>query len=811
MTGSAIQTCRSLLRTYWYSLTVIALVALCAGLAGTVFAVVDGVLFRPLPYPHANRLYRVLPGFTGISPESPHAVGFGHIADWNAADSNIQLTGFRTQPSQGYGSGVNDDAAGVALVQANFFEVIGVRPMIGGFSADDFIPEQPIQPVVIQYEVWQGRFLGDRGIIGRVIEIDPVRHTGFRIVGIMPQGFTFPSARTDVRYIAPFIPARDQADPYLRQLSDVIARIPESMTVKELEARVAAGIQASATQTPPQGAKPSGWSDRGWRMQGPFDRADVLMLRAALEQQSGGLFRGVFAAAVLLFAIGALNVSALMAARWLDRNRELGVRRALGATATSICGLVVAETLTLVCIGAAMGLGLASAFLRLTLSLLPEDMVLLKPAEIDWRVIGFLAMGSLVVACSTSIWPIWRALRVGGWIVSDAGRATSLRSLAHRMVVMSQVAGAFVLTILGALVVSSLLMVYANDRPIRTHGVLAIGTRLMGQGGNTMARLDPIIERLRRVSGVRAVAATSAQLLAGSTGSSLFTPPKGAAADRRLDVYFQGVTEDYFQVLEPQLITGRTPTPAELRANEPLIVVSERLARSYWPSAAAVGEIIGRSRDMRRYTVVGVVRDVPWSSWDTEVAAIYAPYDLVSRFSYATFLVRTDGQTGRVMADALDAVRDADPFAQSSSAATLDALFRDSVRTRRFRSWVFGSFSAAALAVVGVGILGLMAMSTARRTKEIGIRCALGSTRQGVIRLIIMEQSAAVAAGLVVGGVVSAWAVTLVKSYLYGVTSSAPGVWVLAGGLIIAATVLGAIVPAWRASRTDPVQALRVD
>jgi len=375
---------------------------------------------------------------------------------------------------------------------------------------------------------------------------------------------------------------------------------------------------------------------------------------------------------------------------------------------------------------------------------------------------------------------------------------------------MSQVAGVFVLTVVGALLVSSLLSVYANERPIRTEGVVAIVAHMMGEGGSSSARLDPILDRLRSVSGVTAVAATDAQLLVGGSWPPWFTPPQGAA-DKGLNVDVQGVTPEYYHVLEPQLVTGRTHTPAELRANDPLIVVSERLARAYWPSTPAVGQVIGRYRDKRLYTVIGVVRDVRWFSWDTEVASIYAPYELVSRYSHATILLRTDGRGSRVTLDALAAIRQADPFAQISRAATLDTLFTDSVRTRRFKSWLFGSFAAAGLAVVGVGILGLIAMSTARRTKEIGIRCVLGSTRRGVIRLIMREQLIAVVAGLVAGGLVSAWVATLVKSYLYGVTMSDPRVWTFATALIVMTAAIGALVPAWRASRTDPAQALRVE
>jgi predicted permease len=812
-----IGTLRALRRAPWYSATIVGVVALGMALATTVFAVVDGVLFRPLPYPDADRLYTVLPGFTGITPglilgrfDNINSVGTGDVADWSAAAPEVMFTGFSAQRWGGFGTGVNDDTSGVARVQPNFFDVVGVRPLVGGFAPEDFQQESPVRPVIILHDIWQRRFQGEHGIIGRTVEIDPLRHGGYRVVGVMPAGFTFPSAFSEVRFIAPYLPsARDRANPYNRSIFEVIARLPPSMSTAQFKALVETGVRMAAANAPPQGPKPAGWSDRGWRMQGPYDRADVMPLSAAIGRRMRPLFSGVFLAAILLVALAALNVSALMAARTLDRGRELGLRRALGASARTIAGLMFTETVVLIAIGALAGLALVPPLLRLALALLPEETVLLKTPGIDWRVAMFLLVGVIALAIPTSFWPIRRALRAGVSAGADAGRVTSRRSIGRYLVVASQVAGAFVLIVIGGLLVSSLLTVYANERPIRTDGVVVIAGNLLGPGGDTTARLDPILNRLKRIPGVTGTAATDAQLLVGGNWPPWFTPPPSAR--RVLEVNVQGVTADYFQMLELQLVSGRLPAPAELAANTPIIVVSEALARAYWPDAPAVGQVIGRYRDTRLYTVVGVVRDVRWFAWDLDIPSIYAPYELVARYSFPTLLIRTDGRTGQVIAEALKAVREVDPLMQIRTAMTLDDLFVDSVRTRRFKSWLFGSFAVAGLVVVGVGILGLIAMSTARRTKEIGIRYVLGSTRRAVIALILREQLAAVVTGLVAGGLVSAWAVTFVTSYLYGVTASDPRVWTAAAVLMVTTAAMGALVPAIRASRTDPVGALRAE
>jgi hypothetical protein len=212
------------------------------------------------------------------------------------------------------------------------------------------------------------------------------------------------------------------------------------------------------------------------------------------------------------------------------------------------------------------------------------------------------------------------------------------------------------------------------------------------------------------------------------------------------------------------------------------------------------------------YTVVGVVPEVRWFAWDTDSPMIYGPYGPLSRSSLLTFFVRTDPDTAAPpIRDTLRAVADADPLVRPSRAAALEELFRDSVLLRRFQSWLFGGFAAAALGVLGVGILGLLAMSTARRTKEVGIRSALGATRFGILRLLVLEQAWPVAAGLIVGVAVSAWAVGFVRAYVYQLSTTDPRVWSIAILLILAMAVGGALWPAYRASRTDPIRALRTE
>jgi hypothetical protein len=265
--------------------------------------------------------------------------------------------------------------------------------------------------------------------------------------------------------------------------------------------------------------------------------------------------------------------------------------------------------------------------------------------------------------------------------------------------------------------------------------------------------------------------------------------------------------------LEPQLLIGRFPTDTEMEDGARVIVVSESVARTYWPNASPLGQSLTyqSQNQSEPFAVVGVVKDVRWNYWDTAVASVYGPYARVSRSANVTVFIRTRKSTDQITAQAINAITAFDPLIRTTRSGTLDEWFADTVRPRRFKAWLFGSFAVAALVIVGAGILGLIAMSTARRTREMGIRLALGSTREALVRLLLREQLIHVAAGIVAGSLISAWAVRFLKSYLYEITPYDPRVWVFAIMVIVATTMIGTLVPSLRASQTDPVEALRVE
>ncbi|MEX2273729.1 MAG: FtsX-like permease family protein [Vicinamibacterales bacterium] len=815
-------TLRALRHAPWYAVTIIGVTAVTLALATTVFAVVDGVLFRPLSYPDADRLVTIEPNFQGMTrPELgagltlAYSVSEVDLANWQAAAPDVKLTAFNPSRWAELGPGVNADTAGMAQVQSNFFDVVGVQPLHGGFSDDDFLQTATQRPVILSHDTWQSRFGGASDVVGRTVVIDPTSGFGLRVVGVMPRGFVFPSTRADIDFLTPLV-SRPEArtNPTSRSLSSVIARLPDWLSPEVFEERLRPALAATAAQFPPRGPRPEGWSEAYWRTQGPYDIADVVPLEAALVRQSGRMFLGVFVAVAVLILIAGANVSSLMTSRASERRRELEVRRALGASPGGIARLWILEVATLLAAGAVLGVLAAVPLLALIVSLLPEQVVLLKPARLDWRAAGFVAMTAVGLCVLVTIAPVRRSLQAPAGL-AKGGASERVRTPGRFLVVGGQVAAVFVLTVLGACLVGSLLAVYGNELPVKTRDVQVVEVRVQGPGrGNRPSdertqRGERILERLGQLPGVSGAALVAAQLLRGGGWSSSFAPPPGRRRLETVDTW--AVTGDFYRVLDLKPIEGRLPTDAERFSSAPLIVVSERVARAYWPNGPAVGHTLIEGFEKAPYTVIGVVHDVRWFAWDMESPMIYGPYGRLSRSSLLTFFVRREGRIGPTIDETLRAVTDADPMVRPFRAAALEDLFRESIRLRRFQSWLFGGFAAAALAVMGVGILGLLAMSTARRTKEIGIRCALGATPRAVTRLLVREQLVAVLAGLAVGGIVAAWAVRLVQGYVYQLSVTDPRIWGAAVLLILLTSLGGAFLPAVRASRADPLTALRTE
>jgi predicted permease len=813
---------RSLRRVPWYSATIVAVVALSIALSTTVFAVVDGVLFRPLPYADADELVAVDLGFFRdgvlggrVRPEDLDA--------WQAGVPDVPLSSVRVVDVTGL-ERVNEAGLGLALVRPNLLDVLGVKPLLGGFSPDHLelarLERPPMRPVLISYDLWQQRFAGETAVVGRLIDpVDPTA-TPLRIAGVLPPGFAVPAVRA-AELVMP------SADGHARSLRDttVIARLPDDVASEAFRGALEAAMRRAE--------EARGYDGRGARP----DRAVIRPLGDALGDVTGPVMRGLFAAAAMLVLIACLNVSGLMTARCLDRGREIGLRRAIGARPSDVARVLLVEHAILFTAGMAIGVAATAPLLRLVVGLLPPTLHLLKTPVLDLRVMAFGVIAMAVSLAVASVWPVRRALApsLQQVIAGDGGGAVTPRAagLGSTLVTVGQVSGAIVLVLAGGLLVGSLLQVKANEIGYDVDRVvvaeLGIAPWLDGDPAwnrrpDIKLRLDAFLGDLRRHPDVAAAGAADVDVLIGRLiYSSRFDPldrppdpdlPPGHVLLDDAGGLKVPVTAGFFQATGIRPLEGRLPTDEELTTGAPVVAVSRSFARRNFPDASPVGDRLRHTPagDYPAFEIVGVVEDPRLGTWDGAVSStVFASYATFGGNPNPVLFVHAEQNMPGVMAEIVWRAEAERPILRPVRVQTAEAMLGETIRDRRLLSWLFGSFAVAGLVLTGIGLFGLVAMAMARRTREVGIRIALGATRDRLVRGIVREQLTPVLLGIVLGGVLAAWLVRFLESYLFELSVFDARVWGVAIAVVTATTLGGALIPSWRASRVDPVRALRVE
>jgi putative ABC transport system permease protein len=815
------QALRGLRRSPWYALTSIGVIALSLTFAVTIFAIVDGVLFRALPYPQPDRLFTVIENDAPVihKPDAaaPSAV---LIEAWRASMPSVQVAAYRAfrSPSFRLKSGAYAEELTEASVGRGFFETLGVAPLIGAFAPEDFTASSRVEPAILSYGFWQRWFGGDPAAVGRSV-VGP-DGTGLRVVGVMPNGFITPwGFTTDI--ITPLLYDR-MRNGYERTTGDVLVRLPDEMTPAEAASRLSA-IDATLAATWPAPSSPAPFVQARFL---PIGAVSLTSLRSALTDASRATSWLVFGAVLTLMMLGCLNVGGLAAARVQDRWRDLVLRRALGAGAWDLVRLLTLETTIVVFVGTAVGVAMAEPLLRFTLRLTPDPVQFLKVPVIDARVIGFSALTSMICVALITLAAARALLRAptARPVLADGMTMTRQRRWWSWSIVSAQVGLALVVTVGGALVVGSLLRVWDEDPGFDLSRTVRI--RINPAPGATAVDIERLMADLRRQPGVLRAGGVAASVLNGrlSYGSAFDAPapipppPPGlSAGEIGVLASDMAITRGYFDAAGLRLVVGRLPTEAEFDSGARVLVVSEAIARGYWPGQRAIGQtLVSNEYPMatgQHFTVVGVVSDARYASLDRDpIGVLYFPNAANPRPWLGSVLVQLSDH-GPASAAGIEAwLRRRCPACTIwGHARTLDDLASATVLPRTFHAWLFASFGIAALIIVGIGILGLVAMSTSRRTKEFGIRFALGATPEEVVAQVVREQVGAVLLGLAMGGLAAAWAVRFLKVYLYKLPSYEPFAWAFAIGILLLVALAGAVIPSWRVSRIDPVKVLRAE
>jgi predicted permease len=805
---------RSLRGSPWYAVTVVGVLALGMALSTTVFAIVDGVLFKPLPYREAHELYLAYGADSTRRSRTGLRFSPKDVRDWSAVLPQARFATFVVLGDISTFGVVNGPPVGAAFIDASFLDVLGIRPALGGFEPGDFvvsalsplgprrgdpraIPRETL-PALISYRFWQRFFGGEVAAIGRTFSAPDLPEITFRLVGVLPADVVFPATRSQPDILLPLgVPA--SAFEKRAATVSVLARLPASTTMSEYQARLDGAMRAALPEYP------SSWQ---------FDSVRLAPVEEELGRTGRRPFALVFGATAGLALLACANVAGLGMARAFKRRRDFALRRALGGSRRDLWRLVLAEVSLLVAAASVAGIALAKALLDTVVRLLPAELTLYKAPEVDLRVIAFVLIIGTAATLVVGLTSARAGSRAGlaGTLAGASLAATARGGAGRFLIVALQIGATLVLVLGGTLLVASLVRVFGEDPGFAVDRTLALSVRMGAAPRQVMAaRLDALIQEVRRQPGVQEVGALDSWLL---TRSSVPPPVEWPQHAKNLLAESVPVASGFFQVVGVELVSGRYPTPVELDSGKRLAVVSERVARGVWPDRPAVGQTLqsnAGAADPGSFEVVGVVRDARFRALDDEpLGQVYLPIAVLGARA-PTILLRTSPGAVDVDGALIRAIAALGSPYSLQRIEPLRALVHDSVRLRIFQAWLFGAFGVSALVLMGVGVFGLIAMTVGHRGREIAIRTALGSTRARLIRLLVLEQLSAVVAGLAAGGLAAAWAARLLKSYVYEITVYDPRVWSAAIAVVSVAAVLGALLPSWRASRHDPMQALRTE
>ncbi len=803
---------RTLTRAPGFSIVVILTLALGIGASTAIFSVVNAVVLRPLEYPEPQRLVRITSELRGLGATDT-GVAAPELFDYQAATEVFAAVAGMLPVSANVTSGETPERVEMMLVSWTYFAVLGVPPAYGRTFGIEDDTAGVVNLAVVSHGFWRRRLNGDPQAIGRtiVIDEDPVV-----VVGVMPPGFRHPG-RTVHSEVELWSPAgfRGSGPPSRsrRRLEGCLARLQPHVTPSQAQARLAQYGAAVTQQFPSDYPARQDWRPR------------VVPLQ---EDVVGGVATPMFVllcGVALLLLVACVNVAHLFLARSSGRRQEIAIRQALGASGGRLTRQLAAESALLAAAGGALAILIASWGLRGLIALAPGRLPRIENVTLDFAAAGVSVAISAVVTLLFAFVPAWDMRRFHTFTIlkrGGPGRSADARAGRTRnMLVVAEIAIATVLLIGAGLLVRTVIGLLRVPVGFQTDHLLT--AKLTLPRPNDAARAEYLEaarrvafyrETLRRVGalpGVERVAMSSQVPMGG------FTPPVFVEVDgldtadasvRPVVQNFQ-VSPGYFETLGVRILRGRPFDLSDRAESEPVAIVSETAARMFWKGRDPIGGRIRFSSDAPWMTVVGVAGDVlNRRLTESPQPILYRSLEQSSDLSLA-LLIRTRGDTPGLGESVASEVRRVDPDLPVYSVRTMNELIEAAVAQRQFLMRLLVAFGAIATALALLGIYGVMAYSVSQRTREIGIRMAIGASQIEVSRMVMRGGIALTAAGVVVGIGAGLVGTRLAASQLFGVHPADPLTVVSVLALMISAAAVAAYVPARRAARVDPVVALR--
>jgi putative ABC transport system permease protein len=793
---------RTLLAKPGFTLVAVVTLALGIGATSTIFSFVNGILLRPLPFQDSERL--VLIDETAVKRGNISMnVSFPNFVDWRA--ENGVFTGVTAYDDRSFtltgGSGDPEQLSG-GIVSANAFELLGVTPILGrSFRPEEDGPDTA-DVVILSHGLWERRFGANPGIINQSIVVNNRART---VIGVMPRGFKFPETAEL------WIPLTPEVKDWTRNDHGIsaIGRLKEGVSLAQAQAEMSAIARRIEEQNPV--------TNEGMGV-------TLIPLRDALVGGYRKALLLLLGVVGLVLAVACANVANLLLARGSARQREIAVRAALGASRWRVFRQLLTESFLLGAVGGALGLLLAMWGLDLLLAAIPVDLPFWMKFSLDWRVLGFAAGTALLTSLVFGVAPALQASRIDlNETLKEGGRggAGASRHSLRRALVVAEVALSLILLISAGLMMRSFLRLQQVDPGLKAENVLTLRLSLPNAKYDVPEKrqdfFKQLLERTRALPGVESAGAISyLPLSGGGWGRSLTVEglpvlPVGQAPSINHCV----VTPDYFRAMGITLLEGRDFAEADAGDATKVVIIDEGLAREYWPRESPLGKRVRFGPPEANepwHVIVGVVREVKHESLNlTQRKSVYLPHAQVSIGSMA-LAVRTRGGNPESLAAAVRAqVRELDPNQPVTAVRTMSEIVSRSVWQSRLYTILFGVFAAVALLLASVGIYGVMSYAVTQRTHEIGIRMALGAQRADVLRLIIGQGMWLALLGVCVGVLASLGLTRLMQSLLFGVGATDPVTFAGVAALLSAAALLACYLPARRATKVDPMIALRYE
>jgi putative ABC transport system permease protein len=796
-----------LLKSPGFTIVAVITLALGIGANAAVFSLINAVLLKPLPFYEPERLVMVWEeaSFAGFPRQEPAPANY---FDWKAQQSvfedmaamdfsNFRLTG-DGEPQQIFANSVT----------ANFFPMLGIAPTLGRtFSPEEEKPGAN-KVVVLGYKLWQMRYGGARDIIGREILLDDEKYS---VIGVMPAEFQFMQG-----YISLWVPMAYTQEMWSDRNShhlNVMARMKRGVSLRQAQAEIQTITRGIARQYPRES----------------FDGkmgSVTLSLHDQLAGESGRQLIILLAAVGFVLLIACANIAGLLLARAAARQKEMAIRAALGAGRGRIARQLLTESLTLAFTGGLAGLSLASWSFTFLKKLIPDGMALSSILVIDLRVLGFTALLTILTGMIFGLAPALQASKVDlNEVLKEGGQTSSVAGggrLRGAMVVF-EIALALALLAGAGLLIQTLFKLRGQYSILQPEKILTMRTTLpRGKYKELWRRknfYDQSLARVKTLPGGISAGYTTMVPLQWKGGTSAFRTEGGQLIPgSSYDALQRQVTADYLRTMGIQLRQGRYFDETDKEWSAPVAIINETMARQYWPDQDALGKRfkLGDSDSAPRWiTVVGVVADIRQMGVDAPVKAeMYLPYQQQG-FNWwmapYNLAIRVSGDPMSLVAAVSREIHAVDPNQPISVIATMAELLGEETQQRQVVMILLASFAGIALMLAALGIYGALAYFVAQRTREIGVRLALGAQTHEVMKMVMRQGMALTSLGVGIGLIGGLALARLMKSLLFGISATDPLTFAAVAALLTLVAMLACYIPARRAMKVDPVVALRCE